>query len=296
MYQFSLASHFTSRGSPLKANEDGFLITPTHFMMIDGATGRAKDERRFVRNNAHQTEAAWLVAEVIRHYPEFKSDEHDLRNHIRTFGQFLNQHFLSVSDLPADIEKSEMPCAAASFAQLDPVRQTLQIAGLADTEAIIVFHDGHFEHLPADPRSGASEEITIKECQAYIQKHGGTLQEAMQATLPAMRDRASVTNTSGNRGVLNVWDVHSAPDECFSNYKIYDASKVERIIMYTDGMDSRYNLFTPQSLIRLSQENGFQHLIEQMRMVENSDPLGLRYPRVKTSDDATIACALIRNI
>lgn len=293
MYRFHLDSYHTSQGSPLKQNEDGFFANHHRFVMVDGATGRAKNGRRFIKNHHTQTDAAWLVSEVLRLYPDFPITEDDLRHNIRKFGALLNRIFIEHGDLPHDIEKSEIPCAAACFAVLNPSDHTIQTVGLADTETIIVFHDGSFEVLASDPRSEASEQITINQFQDYIRENGGTLQEAMRASVSGMRDRASVTNTANNRGVLNVWDMHQAPDECFINYKTYHAKNIERIIMYTDGIDSRFGLYTYQSLIDLSREKGFKNLIEQIRIVENADPVGKKYPRTKTSDDATIACVTV---
>lgn len=294
MYRFHLDSYHTSQGNPLKQNEDGFFANDHRFVMVDGATGRAKNGRRFIKNHPAQTDAAWLVSEVIRLYPDFPMAETDLRQNIRGFGTLLNRLFLEHGDLPHDIEKSEVPCAAACFAVLHPKTRTIQTAGLADTETIIVFQDGSFEVLAADPRSEASEQITINHFQDHIREHGGTLQDAMQASTGGMRERASVTNSPNNRGVLNVWDVHQAPDECFINHRTYDAKDIERIIMYTDGVDSRFGLYTHQSLIDHSRQKSFQQLIDQIREIEKADPLGAKYPRTKVSDDATIACVIIQ--
>ena len=205
-----------------------------------------------------------------------------------------NQIFLKNADIPADIEKSEIPCAAIHFATIDQDTGKITITGLADTEGIVVFHDGHFDIIHADPRMDANEKVITAHIKSYMDQHGGTLQDAMLATMDFMRERASTTNTPGNRGVLNVWDTHTAPDESFANYKTYDAKDVERIIMHSDGIDDRYGLFTYETLIDHSRQKTFENLVAKIREKETADPLGITYPRIKTSDDATIVCALIQ--
>ncbi|GAB2717100.1 hypothetical protein GCM10010442_42660 [Kitasatospora kifunensis] len=70
-------------------------------------------------------------------------------------------------------------------------------------------------------------------------------------------------------------------------------SAVRRAALLTDGATRLVDTFGELSwteLLDLLQEQGPATLIERTRQLEESDPVGARWPRFKRSDDATAAC------
>ena len=48
-----------------------------------------------------------------------------------------------------------------------------------------------------------------------------------------------------------------------------------------------YARYKPRSLVRMAEKKGLAALGRELRAIEKRDPEGARYPRFKTSDDAT---------
>ena len=62
------------------------------------------------------------------------------------------------------------------------------------------------------------------------------------------------------------------------------------VLLASDGflaLASDYGAYTPEAFIAASQTKGLAVLGEELRAIEEQDPLGHRFPRFKKSDDAT---------
>ena len=65
----------------------------------------------------------------------------------------------------------------------------------------------------------------------------------------------------------------------------------DHILLMSDGfyrLIDTFNLYSPRNFMaRATAPNGLSFLYNELRTVEDSDPDGRLYPRVKKSDDAT---------
>jgi serine/threonine protein phosphatase PrpC len=62
------------------------------------------------------------------------------------------------------------------------------------------------------------------------------------------------------------------------------------VLLASDGLTALvadYQRYDPEGLVRAAETAGLQSLFDELRAVEAADPHGARYPRFKTSDDAT---------
>src|SRR5262249_50645173 len=82
----------------------------------------------------------------------------------------------------------------------------------------------------------------------------------------------------------------SAADEAIIGR--YPVTAVMNLVAVTDGaarLVERFHLSTWGETVRMVMDHGPQALIREVRLAERSDPQGRRWPRGKTSDDATAA-------
>lgn len=286
MYHFNLVARATAKGStPGKPNEDGFVVAPDVFAMIDGATGRAKKDRRFINLVTYGSDAQWLTAATIQRLKTHPLPEPDLRDAIRTLATAMQQEFGRVCTKYPDTERIEVPSAALGMARLHG--DQLQITSLADVGQIVIFKNGQHQVIPC--KTHPNEPELNRRIGAYQREHQCSFADAFAAHIDFYRyEIAEKSNKPGYWGVLNTWDLPL--DECFGPYEQFDAAQVARVIQFTDGVDDRFGTFTIPDLIAAASSNKqLADIIAQIRAAEQADAHAERVPRAKQSDDATIA-------
>jgi hypothetical protein len=68
------------------------------------------------------------------------------------------------------------------------------------------------------------------------------------------------------------------------------ARSLRRVLLASDGyyrLVDHYHARNDAELVRDTERNGADALLEQLRAIEAEDPLGVTYPRLKIRDDAT---------
>jgi len=68
------------------------------------------------------------------------------------------------------------------------------------------------------------------------------------------------------------------------------ARSLRRILLASDGyyrLTDHYGAMSDAELLRQTGEQGGPALLQQLRAIEDGDPLGAAYPRLKIRDDAT---------
>jgi hypothetical protein len=75
-------------------------------------------------------------------------------------------------------------------------------------------------------------------------------------------------------------------------------AQVRVVALLSDGASrlvDRFGLATWEDALKILESLGPSELLRQVRDAENSDPTGLRWPRGKAFDDATVACCSVNN-
>jgi hypothetical protein len=88
---------------------------------------------------------------------------------------------------------------------------------------------------------------------------------------------------------------HVAARESITGTEPLDA--LTAVVLLSDGVSrlvDHFDLSTWPELVRLARTAGQAAIIDQVRAAERSDPAGRRWPRGKSSDDATAAYAVCR--
>ena len=106
------------------------------------------------------------------------------------------------------------------------------------------------------------------------------------AFLPALRASRSKYNTEGGAWVFGPTR-HCADKASRGQIRAPSGSL---FLLASDGflaLGTDYGRYDAAGLAAAARERGLADLLEELRAVERDDPEGVRYPRFKTSDDAT---------
>jgi hypothetical protein len=106
------------------------------------------------------------------------------------------------------------------------------------------------------------------------------------AFLPALRAARSTYNTEGGAWIFGPTR-HCADKARRGSVRAPSGSLV---LLASDGflaLGTDYGRYDAAALVAAARERGLADLLDELRAVERDDPEGVRYPRFKTSDDAT---------
>lgn len=286
MFKFVKTAELSVPGSTSKANEDRSFANDFMASVIDGATGVAKNGRRFVPNATEGSDAAWLAQRAVDYLGAARGPyPADIRDYVRMMGHGLTAIFADSAVQYPDAEKCELPCAQIAIAQIN--NDKIQIARLGDVETLIQLKNGQIDRLEADPRHGELDRQKMVVVHKYAADHGVSIAEAKAANMQMFRDHVTVRNTPGHAGILNVVDTC---DNTGFGYKTYNAGDVSKIMMMTDGFHSLYNQYAARDMEYMLAARTNADLKERasiIRAIEDLDDTCTKYPRFKKSDDAT---------
>lgn len=180
----------------------------------------------------------------------------------------------AATEVPAAaIPPGDMPSAALTLMQVDPLSQRLVFASLPDCTAIVLPPDRPgFAVAKAPPRLDEQAQA-----RALI---------AAGADIPAaLRAERAMMNRPDGYPVLSVHRAAAGRLEI----RTHDAPAGTRVLLCTDGfyrLVDMYRLLDDDGLVRAALEQGLAALVARLRGFEADAADDLRFGRFKTSDDA----------
>ncbi|HSM96882.1 MAG TPA: protein phosphatase 2C domain-containing protein [Rhizomicrobium sp.] len=262
-------------GNPEKPNDDAFAHIDGAAVVMDGATGLGESLM------PGKSDAAWLA----------------------TFGARRLMAYMRDGALPQEAVSAALFDAQTSFEALrrrppadtweTPFSSMMFVAEYAQGVEALWFGDC----AALVKRGGAPVEIVgdalekrqneARRVAKLAEKHG--LSPAAGINRPeymeALRKARNFVNTNGH------WafgpDVRAA-DHVSS--KRIRAPKGTALLLCSDGflaLASDYNAYDADALVASAQSKGLKALGEELRAIERNDAEGRKFPRFKTSDDAT---------
>ncbi|KQZ95622.1 hypothetical protein ASD74_12485 [Rhizobium sp. Root564] len=284
--QIDVIDSISDPGKPERANEDRLAWNASSAFVVDGATGLG--DQQFM--TGFGSDAAWIAEFAAKRLMSEVTPEADFADIIRRISQDAR---ISFEALAGDQPRYAWPVAALAGLRVTP--NGMQFAGLGDSVAYILHDDGREESLMALPDAFEREQAAAS---AHIARLGGIGAAGMATsdpkTLADLRRNRERQNTADG----TVWSLSLVPETAdHIAAATIDIACGATAIICSDGLAdlvSLYGQYTPSSLIRRAVTAGLPSLIKELRQLEREiDPEGLRYPRLKQSDDTTaILCRI----
>jgi serine/threonine protein phosphatase PrpC len=277
MAQLRVLDEISLPGSAERVNEDAYGATGTIAFVLDGVTGLADGPLL-----PGKSDAAWVSAAARDLFQEHgPGHAGDLRWLIRTVAEGIVRRFESErSRVPA--ERYELPWTTLSMIGI--AGNTLHIAYLGDSRVLVETAEGEVHNFGTNPTRTAFEQ---KMSAKFVALGKGIGVDAMRATvLPEMRRIRNTVNTQGGFWLLGA-DPAVAPHAGVTSLTLTGPATV---LLATDGfyaLKDDYEVFDDRDLIATAQTLGLAQMGAQLRRIEDEDPNGQRFARMKKSDDAT---------
>jgi serine/threonine protein phosphatase PrpC len=277
MAKIELIDALSIPGSPERENDDAMGHNAFIGFVLDGVTSLSDTPLLPGRSDA-----AWvsrLARELLLRAPASLAG--DLRGLVRNVAEGITTAF-EVQRARPPSGRHELPWATLSLVSVEPGR--LNMAYVGDSRILIETHDDHVHNIGTTPSRGAFE---ARLAQKMLSQGKGIGVDALRQTVAhELRQAREIVNTPHGYWLLGA-DVQVA-DHLASTSLALDGPAIA--LLATDGfyaLVEDYKAFDDRELLATAQTIGLQALATQLRRIENDDPMGQRYPRMKTSDDAT---------
>jgi hypothetical protein len=267
-------------GAIERENEDALGATHWVAFVLDGVTCVADTPLMPAKSDA-----AWVAQAardlLIKHGTE--EGARDLAGLVTKVAQGITERF-ERERLRPPAARYELPWTTLSLIGVEPRR--INIAFLGDSRALIeTEHDDQIHNFGPPSRSTFEQKTAAKMLAARKGQPLGT--DTIRATvLDDLRRAREVVNTKAGYWLLGA-------DAAVGANVIVKSIPFEGpaiALLATDGfyaLVEDYRHYGDRELIANAQTLGLHILGRELRHVEDEDPVGERYPRMKKSDDAT---------
>jgi serine/threonine protein phosphatase PrpC len=266
-------------GTPERENEDALGANAHVAFVLDGVTGVGDTPLL-----PGKSDAAW-VAHLARDLMLLHSSSGvaDLRALITSVAQGIVERF-ERDRLRPPVARYELPWTTISAISVSDGR--LNIAYVGDSRVLIETSDDEIHNFGTNPsRSAFEAKLAAKMISERKSKSLGV--EAMRETvLPELRRVRETVNTASGFWLLGADPAVGAN----ANVTSMELTGPATVLLTTDGfyaLCEDYKRYGDRELIATAQTIGLHVLARELRHIEDDDPVGARYPRMKKSDDAT---------
>jgi hypothetical protein len=262
-------------GNPEKANDDAFAHIDGAAVVMDGATGLGESLM------PGKSDAAWLATFGARRLMAYMRDG-ALPQEAVSAALFDAQTSFEALRRRPPADTWETPFSSMMFVAEDA--QGAEALWFGDCAALVKRPNAPVEIVGDALEKRRNEARRVAR---LAEKHG--LSPAAGVNRPeyldALRKARNFVNSDGH------WafgpDVRAA-DHVSS--KRIDAPQGTVLLLCSDGflaLASDYNAYSADALVVAAQSKGLKELCEELRAIERDDREGRKFPRFKTSDDAT---------
>jgi hypothetical protein len=274
--KFALLDSLTLPGNSSKPNDDAMAYDEHAAVVFDGATGLGDNLM------PGDSDAAWLATFGARRLMAHLRDGDAPKDAARAAMADAQKSYEALRRR-APKERWEIPYASMMLACANAKGANMLWFG--DCAALVKRPDAPVEVVGVAFGARTLESGNVAKLAA---KHGLAPAAGINRPeyLDALRKARSKTNTDKGHWIF-------APDPVGASH----ASEQKMIapagtvfLLCSDGflaLASDYGCYTPETLIEAAQKKGLKALGEELRAVEAGDPEGIKFPRFKTSDDAT---------
>ena len=263
-------------GNSQKPNEDSYGVAPNAACVFDGATGLGE------MLMPGKSDAQWIANFAARRFcAHAEAGQGGIRDWLRMAAEDAERSFVALRRRPPR-ENYETPCASAVMIAFDG--NLLHILWFGDCALMLRSPDGGFTFVGDTLSKKESERARVEKASRTLKNRpaDAILRDEF---LPGLRATRNLVN-SGNDWLF-------APDPaCAEHAKSanFEIAGGTLLLLASDGflaLASDYQRYSPDELLAAVQQHGLQHVTDELRAIELADPGGMKYPRFKTSDDAT---------
>jgi Protein phosphatase 2C len=273
---FELLGSISVAGNPAKANEDAFGVADNAAVVMDGATGLGDNLM------PGPSDAAWLATFGTRRLLAHLRDGDPPKDAVRAALQDAEQSFKALRKR-APLANYELP--HASMMLVCAGERGLDALWFGDCALLLQTPDGRIEIVGDALGKRALEAGRVAKLAA---RHG--LSPAAGVNRPeylaALRKARNYANTE-----KGFW---SFAPEAHAAGHVETATAATPpgtiLLLCSDGflaLVSDYRRYDAAGLIEAARTKGLKTLAEELRAIEAGDADGVKFPRFKTSDDAT---------
>jgi len=266
-------------GSPDRENDDAMGATTSIAFVLDGVTSLVDSPL-----TPSRSDAAWIahLARDLLLKPG-AGDATDLRGLLTNVARQLGEAFESQRNR-APAARHELPYTTISIIGVEPGK--LHIGFVGDSRILIETADDEVHNFGINP-SRTAHETNLARKMIAARKEQKIGHEAMRATvMPELRRSREIVNTPEGFWLLGI-DPEVGRHATVTSVAL---SGPATVLLATDGfyaLTEDYERYGDRELIATAQTIGLQTLARELRHIEDADPDGARYPRMKKSDDAT---------
>lgn len=264
-------------GDPAKPNEDAFGQADAAAIVLDGATPLFDDATGGLMPGP--SDAAWIAQfgarRVLAHLREDKSPRKALRDALGD----TQKSFEALRRRPPQAVW-QTPCASMILVAED--ESEVEFLVLGDCGALVKDGDSAVQIIGEgfDKRAAEAQRATM-----LAQEKGIAPAAQRPQFLEALRASRNRINT-GNSWLFSP-DVKAAAHAARRTLRLSPGAV---ILLASDGflaLASDYGAYSADTLLAAAQDRGLEALGEELRAIETGDAAGEKFPRFKTSDDAT---------
>lgn len=275
MPQIKVIEGLSIGGSAERVNEDAMGATGSIAFVLDGVTSLCETPLM-----PGKSDAAWASHTARDLFlAQAGSKGGDLRALITTVAEGITAKFEAERSRPPR-ERYELPWTTMSLIGVQPGK--LDIAYVGDSRVLIETADDEVHNFGTNPSRSAFE--TRLAAKMIAARKGQPLGPA--TVLPELRQARNTVNTGSGYWLLGA-DPAVGVHATVTSLAL---SGPATVLLVTDGfyaLVEDYQRYGDRELIATAQTIGLQALARELRHIEDDDPGGERYPRMKKSDDAT---------
>lgn len=274
MAKIELLDALSLPGSADRENDDAMGSTASIAFVLDGVTSLTDTPLMPGRSDA-----AWvahLARDLLLAAPAGKP-----ASLVRGVAEGITQAFEAKRARPP-AGRHELPWTTLSLVTVVPGR--MDIAYVGDSRILVETGDDCVHNFGTTPSRGSFEARLAQKMVAAGKGIGIDAQR--QTVAEELRRARELVNMPHGYWLLGA-DARVADNLLCSSLAL-DGPAIA--LLATDGfyaLVEDYGVFDDRDLVATAQTIGLKALGEQLRRIENADPLGKAYPRMKKSDDAT---------
>ncbi len=279
MAQITVIEGLSIPGSPERDNEDALGAAGSIAFVLDGVTGLADTPLM-----PGKSDAAW-VAHAARDLllQHGAAAGGDLRKLIGDVATEITARFAK-ERLREPQARWELPWTTLSLIGVEAGQ--LHIAYVGDSRVLVETADDEVHNFGTNPSRTAFESRLAAKMIAGRKDKALGIDSIRATVLDDLRRVRDTVNTANGFWLMGA-DPAVAANATVTSLALDGPATV---LMTTDGfyaLTEDYKRYGDRELIATAQTLGLGILARELRHIEDEDPVGERYPRMKKSDDAT---------
>ncbi|MET0071186.1 MAG: hypothetical protein ABW096_14210 [Candidatus Thiodiazotropha sp.] len=275
----SLIDSASEAGSESKANEDLVVETQRLCMVLDGATGLGEQ-----RVSSYPSDAVWFVNAIATRLTETWLRENNFTRALTYAIDMCIEEYKNIAGVLPELAY-ELPSAGMVAAVVE--EGVVRVYRLGDCDAYCK-SEGRAKKLFGHSRLEALDKLSI-EAIALELRQGKSPSQARESVMPMLRKHRSLLNMPGGYGAL------SLVRDSVNHMEVAELSEAQgaTILLASDGFSAieKYRNYTADDIFERCSKVGMSGIVNEIREVENDDADLLKFPRLKSHDDATALLA-----